>query len=102
MFDRLENGRALKVLALTDVYTREALALEVDTAASGDVVAAVLDRVENAAFPVMCAWTTAVNLSASGVQSLYVEKCAPWYNGSAESFNSSFCDECLTMINYRL
>ena len=27
IFDRLENGRALKVLALTDEYTRESLAL---------------------------------------------------------------------------
>ena len=62
--DRLENAHALKVLALTDEYPQESLASEGGLAASGDAVAAVLDRVsKERGFPVMGAWTTAVNLS---------------------------------------
>ena len=91
IFARLENGRALKVLALTDEYTRESLALEVGTAARGDAVAAVLDRVSRErGFPRHVRSDNGSEFvsravknwfSASGVQGLYVEKGAPWHSG---------------------
>lgn len=111
IFDRLENGRALKVLALTDEYTRESLALEVGTSADGATVVAVLDRVsKERGFPRHVRSDNGSEFvsravknwfSASGVQGLYVEKGAPWQNGYAESFNSRFRDECLNMYQFQ-
>lgn len=107
IFDRLENGRALKILAVTDEYTRESLALIVGESATGATVASVLDRLSiKHGFPNYVRsdngsefTSSAVKkwFAASGTEGLYVEKGAPWQNGYAESFNSRFRDECLNM-----
>jgi len=44
MQDGLADGRTLRILTLLDRYTREALALEVDTSIPGLRVRRVLDR----------------------------------------------------------
>jgi putative transposase len=43
--DRLSWGRKFRMLAVVDTYTRESLAIEVDTSLSGVRVARVLERV---------------------------------------------------------
>jgi hypothetical protein len=45
MSDALAPGRRLKLLTVVDTFTRESLAIEVDTSISGERVARVLDRV---------------------------------------------------------
>jgi putative transposase len=43
MSDGLWNGRKIKILTVLDIFTKECLALEVDTSINGDRVARVLD-----------------------------------------------------------
>lgn len=45
IFDRLEDGRPLKVLTVTDEYTRESLAVEVGRSFSGGQVVDVLREI---------------------------------------------------------
>jgi len=40
-------------------------------------------------------------LQASGVQTSYIEPGKPWQNGTNESFNGKFRDECLNMEWFR-
>lgn len=44
--DQLADGRVFRVLAIMDVYSRESLALEVDTSITGKRVSRVLDRLK--------------------------------------------------------
>jgi putative transposase len=43
--DRMANGRTLRVLSIVDTFTRECLALEVDTCLPSRRVTRTLDRV---------------------------------------------------------
>jgi putative transposase len=43
--DRLDGGRSFRVLTVLDVFTRECLALTVDSSLNGRKVAAALDEV---------------------------------------------------------
>ena len=110
IFDRLENGRPLKILAVTDEYTRESLALEVGRSIPGSRVIEILNKlVLERGLPsgirsdngseftgkAVRNW-----LKATGVEGLRVEKASPWQNGYAESFNSRFRDECLNMNQF--
>ena len=45
IFDRLEDGRQLKVLTVTDEYTRESLAIEVGCSFNGEQVMEVLREI---------------------------------------------------------
>ncbi len=50
--DSLWNGRKLKALNIVDVFTKEAIKIEVDTSISGEHVVQVLDQVaEDRGFP---------------------------------------------------
>ena len=46
--DTLQNARRIRALNVVDDFTREALAIEVDTSISGSRVARVLDRIADA------------------------------------------------------
>lgn len=110
VFDRLENGRPLKILAITDEYTRESIALEVAQSITGAKIVEILNNlVSERGVPTgirsdngseflgsaVSSW-----LAATGVEGLNVEKASPWQNGYAESFNSRFRDECLNMNQF--
>jgi len=43
--DTLRTGRRIRTLNIVDDFTREALAIEVDTSISGSRVARILDRI---------------------------------------------------------
>ena len=104
--DTLDNGRRLRTLNIVDDFTRESLAIEVDTSISGSRVARVLDRiaVERGAYPqtlvmdngteltslAMLAWA-----SQTRVQLHYIAPGKPTQNAFIESFNGKFRDECL-------
>ena len=107
IFDRLEDGRQLKVLTVTDEYTRESLAIEAGRSFNGAQVVEVLKRIgrergvpghirsDNGSEFIgrqVKDW-----LASTGAEGLYIEGGAPWQNGYAESFNSRFRDECLNM-----
>ncbi len=104
--DTLRNGRRMRTLNVVDDYTRESLAIEVDTSISGSRVARVLDRIamERGTYPqtvvmdngtelaslAMLAWA-----STTRVQLHYIAPGKPTQNAFIESFNGKFRDECL-------
>lgn len=103
--DQLADGRRFRTLNVVDDYTRECLAVEVDSSLTGQRVARVLER--------LCALRgrperlvsdngpeftgQAVDNWAyeAGVQWQYIEPGKPVQNAYVESFNGKFRDECL-------
>jgi putative transposase len=105
MHDTLASGRRFRTLNLIDTYTRECLAIEVDTSLSGTRVTQMLDRViaeqgkpecirvDNGpefAGQVLDSWAY-----TQGVRLTFIEPGKPMQNGFIESFNGKFRDECL-------
>jgi putative transposase len=105
LHDRTTDGRALKWLTLVDEYTRECLALEVGRGMTAKGVSAVLagvvqqrgapGHIRSDNGPEFIARAIRAWMSATGLETLYVEPGAPWENGYAESFNSKVRDELL-------
>jgi len=103
--DMLVDGRRLRVLAVVDNCTREALVLEVDFSMSGEYVARRLDRVIGERGPparIVCDngpefASRALDLWAyeRGVKLAFIRPGKPVENAFVESFNGSFRDECL-------
>jgi putative transposase len=103
--DGLIDGRKLRCLTIVDDYSRECLALEVDTSINGRRVAAVLDRLDDLrGLPlsitvdhgpefegqVLDAWAY-----ERGVRLNFIRPGKPVENAYIESFNGRFRDECL-------
>lgn len=103
--DGLIDGRKLRVLAIVDDYSRECLALEVDTSLPGARVVAVLERLADLrGLPhsitvdhgpefesqALDAWAY-----RRGVRLGFIRPGKPVENAYVESFNGRFRDECL-------
>jgi putative transposase len=109
--DSCANGQRLKLLTLTDEFTRESLAIEVGTSMRGRGVVAVLARVIGErgapAFlrsdngPEFIAHTVQRWLRVQQVQTAYIEPGSPWQNAKGESFNGRLRDECLNLEWFR-
>jgi len=103
--DRTTTGQPLKWFAITDEYTRECLALEVDRGITADRVLDVLTslfltrgmprhiRSDNG--PEFIATAIRRHGQQVGLEMLYIEPGSPWENGFAESFFSRLRDELL-------
>jgi putative transposase len=98
--DRLEDGRALRVLTVVDNFSREYLVLEADRALSGDRVAQGRGypksiRVDNGTefySQAMDRWAY-----RHGVELAFIRPGRPSENGYIESFNGRLRDECLNL-----
>jgi putative transposase len=103
--DMLADSRRLRMLVVLDEFTRECLAIEVDTSLSGERVTRVLDRlVELRGKPealltdngpefigkAMDAWAYCKQVRLD-----FIEPGKPTQNPFVESFNGKFRDECL-------
>lgn len=103
--DALACGRRIRVFAVLDLFTREALAIEVDTSLPGERVVRVLERVASRfgrpqrlvldngpelAGLAVDRWAT-----AGGVRLCFIDPGKPIQNAVVESFNGRFRDECL-------
>jgi transposase InsO family protein len=103
--ERTHDGRALRMLAVVDEYTRECLTIEVARKLNSQDVLRVLGRLfvrkgtpryirsDNGAEFVAQAvrdW-----LQRLEVQTLFIEPGSPWENGYIESFNGKLRDELL-------
>ena len=103
--DSLSWGRRFRILCIVDDFTREALALVVDTSIGGqrlarelDVLTArrgkpwtiVSDNGTEMTSRVMLEWT-----NRTGVDWHYIAPGKPQQNGFVESFNGKLRDECL-------
>lgn len=109
--DRLASGRAIRVLGVVDTFTRECLALEVDTNFASRRVTRVLDEVivqrgrprrlvmDNGSELTsrhFLSWGTEWKLELA-----YIQPGKPVQNAHVESFNGKLRDECLNVSWFR-
>ncbi len=107
MSDQLANGRRFRTLNIVDLFTHEAVAIEVEFSLTGDNVAAILSRLgQSQGLPktIVCdngteftskamdkwAFTTKVELA-------FIQPGKPNQNAYCESFNARVRDECLNV-----
>ena len=105
--DSDERGRPLKWLSIVDEFTRECLALEVersitardviDLLAELFIIRGVPKHIRSDNGPEFIANAMRAYLEKANVQTLYIEKGAPWENGYAESFHARLRDELLNV-----
>jgi transposase InsO family protein len=108
--DRTAAGRPLKWFAITDEYTRECLALEVDRSITAERIVDVLTNlfltrgvpkhVRSDNGPEFIAGAIRRHGERVGLEMLYVEPGSPWQNGFAESFFSRLRDELLNIEEF--
>ena len=110
--DALAPGRRLKLLTVVDTYTRESLAIEVDTSISGERMARVLDRIiaERGAQPEEIVMDNGPEMTSRaldqwayehGVRLRFIAPGKPVQNCFIESFNGRLRDECLNQHWFR-
>lgn len=103
--DTLASGRKFRILTIEDIYTREALAVEVDHSLGGMRVMRVLERLREVGR--QPEWIVSDNggeftsrvvdqwAYEHGVRLAYIEPGKPRQNGYQESFHGRLRDECL-------
>jgi putative transposase len=111
VFDWAASGQQLKCLTVTDEWTREGLAIEVDGSIRSAQVIEVLSRLvsERGAplymrsdnGPEFVSRALLKWIAKQGIKTALIEPGKPWQNGSTESFNGKFRDECLSLEWFR-
>jgi putative transposase len=107
VFDACANGQQLKCLTVIDEHTRECLEIDVaGSIRSGRVIEVLARLVSIHGAPkylrsdngpefvsrAVLRWLTEAQIGTA-----YIDPGKPWQNGSNESFNGKFRDECLSM-----
>jgi putative transposase len=105
MSDSLATGRSFRTLNIVDDYTRECLAIEVDTSLPGERVARVLERlVENGRKPEVIVLDNGPEFAGkvldtwavrNKVQLRFIDPGKPIQDAYIKSFNARLRDECL-------
>jgi putative transposase len=103
--DMLADGRRFRTLNLVDDFTRECLAIEVDTSLPGRRVVRVLEQLaESRGLPKAIVIDNGPEFAGRtldawaferGVELLFIRPGKPIENAFIESFNGRFRDECL-------
>jgi putative transposase len=103
--DALASGRKVRVLSVIDVFTREALALEVDTSLPGSRVVRVLEHLcGQREQPVQLVLDNGPELISRGLEEWahqhavtlhFIDPGKPIQNAHCESFHGRLRDECL-------
>jgi putative transposase len=103
--DSLASGRKIRVLSVIDVFTREALALEVDVSLPGQAVVRVLDRLgAERSRPVLVVLDNGPELISRALAAWahqqavtlhFIDPGKPIQNAHCESFHGRLRDECL-------
>jgi putative transposase len=111
VFDHCANGQQLKCLTVTDEFTKEGLAIEVDGRIRSPRVIEVLSRLVSARGvptflrsdngPEFVSRALLSWIVAQGIGTALIEPGKPWQNGVVESFNGKFRDECLSLEWFR-
>lgn len=101
--ERTVHGQNLRILCVSDEFTRESLAIEVGTSFVSERVCQILERLIKqrgvpAAFrmdngPEFIALALRGLCHRHGVDPAYIDPGKPWQNGFAESFHSRLRDE---------
>src|SRR5450432_1773580 len=105
--DAVEGGRAIRVLSVVDAYTRECVALEVDTSFASRRVTRVLDAiVAERGRPTAIRCDNGPELTSRHflawcverqIELLHIQPGKPTQNARVESFHGRLRDECLTV-----
>ena len=103
--DGLADGRRIRCLNIVDDFTKESIAIEVDTSLSGGRVVRVLDRIaQHRPLPTMIRVDNGPEFTslaldawahAKGIKLAFTQPGKPTQNAYIESFNGRFRDECL-------
>jgi putative transposase len=111
VFDWCSNGQKLKCLTVTDEWTKEGLAIEVDGRIRSARVIEVLSRLvsERGAplhlrsdnGPEFVSRALLKWIADQGIGTALIDPGKPWQNGATESFNGKFRDECLSLEWFR-
>ena len=111
VFDACANGQQLKCLTVIDEFTREALAIDVaGSLRSGRVIEVLAKLISVHGAPrrlrsdngseflsrKILRW-----LAQERIETALSDPGKPWQNGTNESFNGKFRDECLSMEWFR-
>lgn len=111
VFDACANGQQLKCLTIIDEWTRESLEIDVQGSIRSGRVIEVLSRLisihgaprylrsDNG--PEFVSRAVLKWLHKAGIDTALIDPGKPWQNGSDESFNGKFRDECLSMEWFR-
>jgi putative transposase len=111
VFDACANGQTLKCLTVIDEYTRECLAIDVGPSIrSGRVIEVLSKLVSVRGAPRYLRSDNGPEFVSRGIlgwladtriETALIDPGKPWQNGSNESFNGRFRDECLGMQWFR-
>jgi putative transposase len=111
VFDWCANGQQLKCLTVTDEWTKEGLAIEVDGRIRSGRVIEVLSRlVSERGTPLYLRSDNGPEFVShallkwivdQGIETALIDPGKPWQNGATESFNGKFRDECLSLEWFR-
>ena len=111
VYDACANGQKLKCLTVVDEYTRECLAIDVNSSIRSSRVIEVLSKLMRThGVPRYLRsdngpeFVSKALLEWAAKESLHValtEPGKPWQNGTNESFNGKFRDECLSAEWFR-
>ena len=109
--DSLESGRRIRTLNIVDDFTRQCLAIEVDTSLSGGRVVRVLDAIAaGRGYPKTLVMDNGTELTGIAmacwardrkVRLHFISPGRPTQNAYIESFNGRFRDECLNEHEFR-
>ncbi len=111
LFDACANGQSLKCLTIVDEWTRECLAIDVARSIRAgrviEVLAQLLSghgaprylRSDNG--PEFISRAVLRWITKAGIDTAFIDPGKPWQNGTDESFNGKFRDECLNMEWFR-
>jgi putative transposase len=111
VFDWCANGQRLKCLTVTDEWTKEGLAIEVDGRIRSSRVIEVLARlVSERGAPLYLRSDNGPEFVSrallkwivdQSIATALIDPGKPWQNGTAESFNGKLRDECLSLEWFR-
>lgn len=111
VYDACANGQQVKCLTVVDEFTRECLAIDVTGSIRSHRVIEVLSRLisihgaprymrsDNG--PEFVSTALLKWIMDEKIESVLIEPGKPWQNGTNESFNGKFRDECLAMEWFR-
>jgi putative transposase len=111
IYDWCADGRALKCLTVVDEFTRECLEIDAAGSIRSGRVIEVLSRLvsvhgaprylrsDNG--PEFIATAILQWLQTAHIDTAFIDPGKPWQNGTDESFNGKFRDECLSLEWFR-
>ena len=111
VFDGCANGQQLKCLTIVDEYTRECLAIDVaGSIRSGRVIEVLSRLISERGAPAFLRSDNGPEFVSKAIlqwivdqdiQRALIDPGKPWQNGTDESFNGKFRDECLSVEWFR-